>query len=201
MKKKLLILVVLISSFIYSQEDYKIKINGKVIDAELDKNYEITVNNEVFEIQVSLKDSLTYNDNFLSFKYPKEYKISSTIIDQGIEQLMLMTAEGSGFVIQKYSTMNPSMLNELMINEVTKESISYGFEMKREEYQRTLKSGMKLNVIRAVLTYKDEVNIYELTSKGNKDEGVLIMTMEMSDEDDTLGKQLHNMIWGSLVLY
>ena len=195
MKKKLLILTLLASTIIYSQEDYQIEINGKLADIELDKDYEFKIKNKILNIKVSLKDTLTYNDEFMSFKYSKEYKIVSTKIEEGIEQLMLMTAEGSGFIIQKYMTIDPSMLNELMINEVTKESVNYGYMMKRKDYKRTLNSGMTLNVIRAVLTYKDEVNIYEIATLGKKDQGILIMTMEMDDNENSKGKQLINMIW------
>jgi len=140
----LLLFTLLASTIIFAQENYQIKINEKVIDVELDKNYEIKIKNKVFNVKVNIKDSLTYNDNMISFKYPKEYKVVSTKIDDGIQQLMLMTTEGSGVLIQKYSNMNPSMLNELMINEVTKESVNYGFEMKREDYVRTLNLGTKL---------------------------------------------------------
>jgi len=194
MKKKLLLFTLLASTIIFAQENYQIKINEKVIDVELDKNYEIKIKNKVFNVKVNIKDSLTYNDNMISFKYPKEYKVVSTKIGDGIQQLMLMTAEGSGVLIQKYSNMNPSMLNELMINEVTKESVNYGFEMKREDYVRTLNLGTKLDINRVVLTYKDEINIYEIATIGKKDEGILIMTMEMDDMENSDGKKLINMI-------
>lgn len=198
MKKKLLLFTLLASTIIFAQENYQIKINEKIIDVELDKNYEIKIKNKVFNVKVNIKDSLTYNDNMIGFKYPKEYKVVSTKIDDGIQQLMLMTAEGSGVLIQKYSNMNPSMLNELMINEVTKESVNYGFEMKREDYVRTLNLGTKLDINRVVLTYKDEINIYEIATIGKKDEGILIMTMEMDDMENSDGKKLINMIWKTL---
>lgn len=201
MKKIVLILTLLASSFIYSQEDYQIEINGESTDIELDKNYEFKIKNKLLNIKVSMKDTLTYSDDFINFKYPKEYRVVSTKIDDGIKQLMLMTAEGSGFVIQEYTTMDPSMLNELMINEVTKESVNYGFLLKREDYNRTLKSGDELNVSRAVLTYKDEINIYEVVSIGKKDEGILIMTMEMTDIENSEGKNLINLIWNTLETY
>ena len=113
---------------------------------------------------------------------------------------MLMTAEGSGFIIQKYSTINPTLLNELMINEVTKESINYGFKLKRKDYKRVLASGQKIDVDKAVLTYNDEINIYEVASVGKKDSGLIIMSMEMSDLESSSGKALIELIWKTLVL-
>lgn len=171
------------------------------MDISLDENFEATFENKTLNIKVSQKDTLTYSDDYLSFNYPKDYKISKTKIDEGIEQLVLMTGEGSGFIIQEYGTMNPTMLNELMLNEVTKESVNYGFELKREDYIKSLNNGLELKINRAYLTYKDEVNIYEITSIGLKDEGVLLMSMEMNDEDNSDGKQLIDMVWNSLSLH
>lgn len=111
---------------------------------------------------------------------------------------MLMTAEGSGLLIQKYDAFNPSMLNELMLNEITKESLNYGFEMKRMDYERTLKSGEKLKVLKAVLSYKGEVNVYEISSYGKKDEGIMIMTMTMNQDISKIGTKMINLMWESL---
>lgn len=189
------------STFMYAQKNYQIEINGEVMDISLNENFEAIVKNKTLNIKVSLKDTLTYSDDYLSFNYPKDYKISKTKIDEGIEQLILMTGEGSGFIIQEYRTMNPSMLNELMLNEVTKESVNYGFELKREDYMKSLKNGLELKINRAYLTYKDEVNIYEITSIGLKDEGVLLMSMEMNNLENSDGKHLIDMIWKTLTLH
>jgi hypothetical protein len=113
---------------------------------------------------------------------------------------MIATAEGSGIIIQKYATINPAHLNEMMINEVTKESIGYGYTMKREDYHKTLKSGQKIEIDKAVLTYKDEINIYEIATIGQKDEGVLIMTMRMDNNQTGQGVKLIDMLWKTLML-
>ena len=198
MKYKLLALFLLITNFIYSQSNYKIEINGEVFEIELNKDYELNVKDDFFNIKVKQKDTLLYSDEALNFNFFKEFKISSTKVDEGIEQLVLMTAEGSGFIVQKYSTINPSTLNELMMNEVTKESVNYGFELKREDYERVLKSGLKINVDKAVLSYKDEINVYEITSFGKKDSGLLIMTMKMDNSEGSIGNELINLIWNTL---
>lgn len=182
----------------FSQGDYQVEINGKIFEIELDKEYEVKVGKEILKVSVKQKDTLLYKDDAFSFKFPKEYKVATSSIDEGIEQLMLMTAEGSGFIIQKYTTFNPTLLNELMINEVTKESVSYGYSLVRKDYERTLASGLKIKVIKAVLTYNDEINIYEIASVGEKDAGLLFMSMEMDDAQNSLGKNLINLIWSSL---
>tara|TARA_R110002110_G_scaffold200241_9_gene410945 strand:+ start:1699 stop:2304 length:606 start_codon:yes stop_codon:yes gene_type:complete len=197
-KNILFILILFLTNSIYSQQDYRIEINGEEFEIRLDKDYELNIDNTLIKINVKQKDTLLYSDESFNFKFLKEYKVARTVIDGGIEQLMLMTAEGSGVIVQKHSTMNPTILNELMLNEVTKESVNYGFELIREDYERVLASGLKIKVDRAVLTYNDEINIYEIASVGKKDSGLLIITMEMDDSENSLGKKLISLIWDTL---
>lgn len=191
-------LLILFFTKAHSQEDYTIEINGESFEISLDKEFQYQTKDGVKNILLKQKDTLTYNDEMFSFNFFKEYKVGKTKIEQGIEQLMLMTPEGDGFLIQKYSTINPENLKELMLGEVTKESINYGFEMERREYKHKLISGEDLNVIQAYLTYNDEVNIYEIASLGRKDSGLLIMAMRMNDTKNSIGEKLINLIWNSL---
>lgn len=198
MKNITLIIFLLLTNLIYSQENYKIEINGKLFEIKLDKDYELNVDDNLLKINVKQKDTLLYSDKSFNFKFPKEYKVAKTVLGEGIEQLMLMNAEGSGVIIQKYSTINPTMLNELMINEITKESVSYGYKLIREDYERVLTSGLKIKVDKAVLTYNDEINIYEVASVGKKDSGMMVITMTMDDSKNSSGKKLIRLIWDTL---
>lgn len=180
-----------------AQEDYKIKINDAVQPVSLDKEYEIVVNGEKVHFIITANDTLTYSDSAYSFLHLKDYKIAKTKLDNGIEQAMMMTAEGSGFIIQKYSSLNPTGLNETMLNEVIKESLNYGYQLKRNDYQRTLKSGQEVKVTKAVLTYKGDTNIYEIASLGKRDEGILILTMITNEKLSAQGRKLIDLLWKS----
>ena len=81
---------------------------------------------------------------------------------------------------------------------MTKESLGYGYKLKREDYQRKLKSGQAINVIKAVLTYKDDVDIYEVASIGGKDEGILVITIDNNLEQSVPGRDLIKLLWDSL---
>lgn len=198
MKNFFLALILFISGNLIAQENYKIEIDGKTTEIELDKNYEIKIDNKIHNIKVASKDTLVYKDDKISFKYLKNYKIATTQLEEGLKQMMLMTADGSGFIIQIYSNMNPTMINEIMLNEVTKESVSYGFKMERKDYERKLSTNQKIKINKAFLTYKDEVNIYEVATFGTKDEGVLIMSMRMDNEKNSEGQKLIDLAWSSL---
>jgi hypothetical protein len=198
MRLTLITLFILLGLKSYSQNDYNIQINDTILEISLDKEYKISLDEKEINFKIVLKDSLLYVDELYSFKYSNESKISKMTIDEGIEQIMLMTAAGSGILIQKYSTISPTMLNEMMLSEVTKESLNYGYKMKRKDYSRKLTSGQKLKVNKAILTYKDDTSIYEVASIGNKDEGILIMTIVSNEELSKKGRNIIDMMWNTL---
>lgn len=200
MRVLLLVFTIFLSGFIAKgQKDYLIQLNDTLIEVALDKEYKLRINGEDLSFIIKAKDTLMYNTNLYSFKYLRDYMVTKVKIDEGIEQIMLITAEGSGIIIQEYSTINPTTLNEMMISEMTKESISYGFEMKTDDYSRELKSGHKLDVDKAVLKYKDETNIIEVASIGNKDEGIMIITMIMDVNFSQQGRGIIDLMWNSLI--
>ncbi|MBT8195370.1 MAG: hypothetical protein KJO64_03030 [Bacteroidia bacterium] len=198
MKFALISLLILLSFNSFSQGNFKIHINDTTIEISLDTEYNITLDDNEIQFTVVAKDTLLYGDDLFSFNYPKNYKPSKLILEEGIEQIMLMTAEGSGILIQKYTTLDPTILKGIMLSEVTKESLSYGYKMKREDYKRKLNSGQKIEIDKAILTYKDDKNIYEVAAIGGKDEGILIMTMIMIEDYSTEGKKIIEMMWESL---
>ena len=198
MKKILTVAAMLLSFSAFSQEDYVIKINDSTFNIALDKSYNKNINGANVSFIVRSKDTLIYEGNGYSFKYPKAFKVSETKVDDGITQIAIMTAEGSGIIIQQYETLNPTSLNEMMLTEITKESISYGFTQTEIEYKVKLQSGKELNVKKATLRYKDEVNIYEITSVGKKDAGLIIMSLRMDNDDYTEGKKLIDLMWQTL---
>ena len=196
--RNLILFFAFIASIAVSAQEYIIEINDSTFEISLDENYNIVINGESVDFTVIAKDTLVYDDDFYSFKHIKDFRVSKVIVDEGIEQIMILTADGSGFLIQKYLTMNPTLMNDLMMNEVTKESVNYGFELKREDYSRGLTSGERVNVDKAVLTYNDEINIYEIATIGFKDSGILIMSMKMDGENSETGNDLINFMWDSL---
>lgn len=198
MRQFLFLLLVWIPLHLFGQEDYTIEINNDEYQISLNKSYDFEVDGKKISLLLKMNDILFYNDSIFSFNYAKEYKISKVVIDEGIEQIMILSAEGSGFAIQKYLSMNPTMLNEMIIREVTKESVSYGYEMKREDYIRELRTGEKLSVSKAVLTYNSDKSIYEVASYGKKDEGLIVMTIITNESMSQHGQKIIDLMWKSL---
>lgn len=196
-------LILLVASFLLAlgakaQNDFSLTIDGKTIELGTDKPGTINIGGKNYPVTLKQKDTLTFVNSLYTFNYPKEFKVNKKELGNDIDQVMLMTAEGSGVLIQQYKTMSPTALNELMLSELTKESISYGYTMERKDYDRTLASGQKVRVCRAELTYKDDKNIYEIATWGGKDEGILMMSMVMDEELGSQGRRIIDLMWNTL---
>ena len=183
-----------------AQEDYVIRFEDTLINVALDKSYNIDVKGSRINFIIRSKDTLMYTNSSYSFLHPKAFRVSGTKIDVGIDQVSILTAEGSGMIIQQYTSINPTSLNEMMLTEITKESINYGYELKRSAYKRKLKSGQEIEITRAVLRYKEDVNIYEVASIGKKDAGLMIVTMRMDEDGTSEGQKLIDLMWQSLLV-
>jgi hypothetical protein len=195
MKILLLLCLLVTSASTIAQKDYSLIIDGKPVHLNLNENNVVKIGNTDYQLMLKMNDTLTYENQLFKLKHFKELKPSKTELDKDIDQVALMNAEGAGVIVQSYYSMDPSTLNETMMNEMTKESISYGFKAKRETYQRKLASGEQVTVSRAILTYKDETNIYEVASYGKKDEGFILVTLKMDDDKETPGQKLIDLFW------
>lgn len=182
-----------------AQNDYLLEIEGKTYEMSLETTQKIKINGKQVNVSVKKKDTLLFNNPYFSFKHLKKHDISNTDLDEGIQQFMMMTAAGSGVIIQTYHDMDPSMLKELMLNEMTKESVGYGYTLKRDDYTKTLSNGVELKILKAVLEYKGEVETYEVATYSKKDEGFLIVTMNTVDDYDVEGKGMIKLVWDTLV--
>lgn len=170
-------------SFAQPNGNYVVIINNDSIPINLDSNYNYnTEKGEQLTIKVFQPEILTYSDSVISFKHHKSLSVSNTVIEDGIEQCMMIKSTGNGIMVQKYKTMNPSYLTEIMLNELTKESVSYGYKKTEKKFKKKLKSGQTIKGVMATLIYKGAKEVYTVASYGSKDEGILVVTMLLNDD-------------------
>ena len=163
--------------------NYILIVNGDSVATDLNEELKISHKGEELTIRLTQPDILIYEDEVVSFQYPKDLKVSNAPVEEGIEQCMLVRSTGNGFLVQKYTQMDPSLLNRFMLNELTKESVSYGYSLEEEAVEVQLVSGQKLIGTKATLTYQGYTEYYTVYSYGKKDAGILVVTMLL---DETL---------------
>lgn len=180
MKKSILLLVAFISLFKISAQEkgnYLLIVNQDTIRLNLDETKNYKTGKENLKIKLIQPLLLSYQDEYLSFDYSKSLSLSKDEIEKGVLQMSALTSAGNGFILQKYSTINPTSLNALMIQELTKESVSYGYQMAQEPYTLTLKSGQELTGTKATLEYNGDIQEFIVATYGKKDQGILVISM------------------------
>lgn len=179
---KIIILLAMITilpchAFGQNVPNYEISINGETYDISLGRDYQIKSNSgEKLHFRVNKKALMTYKNGYISFQHKSDLAISSTDLGNGIRQIMTNTAVGTLVLIQEYSTMNPTAMVNLMLQELTKEQINYGYKMQKETHSKALKNGTKLRGLKATLKYNEEEEYWTVTAYGKKDKGLLVIT-------------------------
>jgi hypothetical protein len=185
---------------LYAQDpaNYEITINGKKLDVTLGREYEAKLESgETVKFKIIKKAIATYKDAFISFQHKSDLTISSTDLGDGVRQTMTSTALGTLILFQEYSLMNPSSLVDLMLQELTKEQINYGYKIHKEPDSKVLKDGTKLEGTKATLTYKSEQEYWSVLAYGKKDSGFLVI-IKIDKENLDAEKDIIELMWKSL---
>jgi hypothetical protein len=200
---KIIILLALLAILPYhafgqDASNYEITINGETYDISLGRDYQITSDSGgTLQFRVDKKAVMTYQDGYISFRHKSDLAISSTDLGNGIRQVMTNTAVGTLVLIQEYSTMNPTAMINLMLQELTKEQRNYGYKMQKENYSKALKDGKKLKGLKATLKYNQEEEYWTVSAYGKKDRGFLVIT-KIDKEYLGTEKNIINLMWETL---
>ncbi|WP_147383282.1 hypothetical protein [Pontibacter oryzae] len=160
--------------------NYQVVIDGKATDIALGKAQKVKLaNGKELELTIKQKDILTYQDDWVSLQYPKALQPTIATPDPQLEQVTLVTANGNGMLLQKYKTINPTELVDLMLQEITEGEMNFGYTRSEEAYELKLQSGHKARGKSVVLKHGGQEQRYTVAAIGskNKIEGIIFMTM------------------------
>lgn len=200
MKISVIVWLLMVPVVSFAQEKFWLQINDTLIELEIDKEKEIASNGCLQNLKLLAQDTVVFEDAFFSFKYLRDINFSKAELDADIEQYALISAEGTGILIQKYSSINPVFLNELMLNEATRQDVQTGYNLQREDYSQTLASGRKVKVTRAVLTLNSDTSVYEVVSFGHGTKGILIVCLIPDTGLMGKGLEIIKLFWESLLI-
>src|SRR5678809_1572964 len=107
MKYILFPFLLLFAANLSAPENYIIQLGDKNYSMAPDSASEVTYQGKKLKLLLKQKDTLVYKDTSFSFSYLKGYEVSKTLIDDVANQYIVIDAGGSGFIIQKFWSMNP----------------------------------------------------------------------------------------------
>jgi len=184
--KSLFLIIFLTTLTIQAQNDsnYTISINGEDFSYNLGDEFTYDVDKKgPLSIMIYQNEMLTFNDGIVRFSHSKNFPVSETEIEDGIKQISAIGSTGIGVIIQEYQGIDPSFMLDLMLNEVTKESIEYGYVETQTPFELTLKDGKHLKGKKSLLEYQGSVDEWTILSYSWKDAGVLIITMSVDENN------------------
>jgi hypothetical protein len=181
-------------------KNYEITIDGRTHEVNLEEPLEIQdANGRKVKVMIRKKLYSEYADDFVAFQHKSDLAVSSKRLDEGITQLMLATATGTIVMVQEYEGIRTDFLVPLMLEELTKESVEYGFKRTQKKTQRKLKSGIALEGVQATLTYQNQEVYWEVLAFSHKDKGILVVTSIHKDFQEA-DQGVHTRFWDTLTV-
>ena len=156
---------------------YKLTIGDVTVDIDPGETLDVTMpDGKQTKVTLSLNDFATYSGAMFSFVHPTSVAVSKTELDPHIHQYLMASALGTLIIIQEYGSMNPTSLDNLMLQELTKETVAAGGELTQQPGSRTLPDGKQLTGLTAKVKTKADTTDFEILGYGTSDQGVLVVT-------------------------
>ncbi|PKL38597.1 MAG: hypothetical protein CVV44_12010 [Spirochaetae bacterium HGW-Spirochaetae-1] len=188
MKKFIIITMLLTAAMAFAEDNFVLTINGKAYDIGLDRESSITLpDGKKATVKLAQREYFTFTGHLLSFSHKNMYKPNVSELEDGIYQTMLTTPLGTGVIIQEYTGINPSGMLDLIIREVTKEEVDYGYKYEEAEEIKTV-GAVKIKGKKVTTSYKNDTWIRHFYSYGGRDQGFIIITFI---EKNNLAKETH----------
>jgi len=176
-------LTLLISSGLYAG-DYILSIDDQSVEIDLNKESKFTTpEGEELTVILKQKEYLEFKGQFFSMKHKNTLKPSTTDLGDGIFQTLMATPTGTMVLIQEYTNMNPESLVDMMLKELTKEEIDYGYKYKERKIERSV-NGKEIHGKQAITTHDEQEWTRAVFTYGEEDQGILFVTMIEKDEYD-----------------
>ncbi|MFC2132126.1 hypothetical protein ACFLSQ_11895 [Bacteroidota bacterium] len=193
-------LLLLTTSYGQVIENYKIFVDSIPYDFGFDKVYTLkTKSGEKFNAKIVMKDTLTYNDGRISFKYLKENSLTvSDIVDTTISGISVLNTLGNGFTVQIHSSFNPSIMLDAILSKIIQRYIRDGYVNNESKFTKTLKNGQEFIGKTSLLKLKEKRKQFSVAVWGENNRGFLIIMMLHNFVSPKLGEEIIDLLWDSL---
>jgi len=180
--------------------DYAITINGKSQDIDLDRKTTMVLpDGTTLYITLQQKEYLRFSGKLFSFEHKNRYKPNRNDLGEGNFQTSIVTPLGTGIIIQEYTRASPDGLVDVMLKELSKEEVDYGYTYREKKVERKVGGGVMRGKQAVTALPEEEWTRTVLSfSKGGK--GVLVMTF-IERDNYVSEKALIEHMWQTLELY
>lgn len=194
------LLAVAVANGAEQQKTYKLTIGDTSVEINPGESLDVTLpDGNTTKVTLELNAFATYSGATFSFVHPTNIAVTKTALDTDISQHLVASALGTIVIVQEYSSMNPAKLNDLMLQELTKESVQAGGELTQEAATRKLADGKELAGVKATVKTRTDESNYEVFSFGADDQGLVLVT-RIDRENVPAEGALIDKFWESLTI-
>ncbi len=196
----LLLCTVWIGMSAQSEKNYILEINGDTIHVSLNETAVLkTKDNKSLTIKLARKEFLQFQNEFFSFNYPSQFSVTSSKIDEDVDQILLMTATGNGIMIQTYNSINPELIVDFMLKQITEDDIAAGYKEVTTSTERKLSDGTVFKGKKSILTLDSDKGEFVVVGSGKRKKGMLVVEIK-NDVANPEDEKIFEVFWKSLVL-
>ena len=179
---------------------FKLTIDGVTVDIDPGESANVTLpGGKQSKVTLERNDFATFSGGSFSFVHPTGISVTKTDLGENITQYLMASALGTIVVVQEYGKMNPVSLNQLMLQEMTRESVQAGATLTQQPTTRKLADGKELTGIRAEVKTRTDTAYFEIVGYGLADRGLLFVT-RVGSGDLATEQPLIDKFWESLKL-
>jgi len=176
--KQTVVLFSLLMMHMAGAANYTLTIDGKAYDIDEGKKTAITLaDGTTIHVNLAKKSEVSFTTKNFTFMHPSEVSPARSDLGDGIHQTMMTTPLGTLTLIQEYQDLDPSMIIDLMISELTKEERNYGYSIESTPTERQTADGKTLSGKTVTATYRGEVITRDVLTYSARDAGLLVVTM------------------------
>ncbi|WP_434723691.1 hypothetical protein [Mesorhizobium sp. RIZ17] len=177
---------------------FKLTIDGVTVDIDPGEDIDVTLpGGKTSKVRIDHNDFATFSGGTFSFVHPSTNSVTKTDLGEGIAQYLMASALGTLVVVQKYDKMNPVSLNQLMLQEMTKETVQAGGQLTQRATTRKLADGKELTGLKATVKTRTDSADFEIVGFGTVDQGLLFIT-RIGDQDNATEQPLIDKFWETL---
>ncbi len=197
-----LIILPVTPTLVYSEGELSFTVTIDGVAVPIDPGETVTVRSKDgrdMSVILSRNPVTVFTDPLLSFQYPSSLSVATQRIDDGITQHLVASALGTVVIVQVYEKLDPTLLIDLMLKQITQKDVTAGAELTRSSADKTLKSGLRLKGLRGITRSRLQSRTIEVYAYGREERGVLLVTI-IPDENKGSDQTLIDSFWNTLTL-
>lgn len=178
------------------QKSFKLEIGSTSVELDPGETVEVTLpDGSKTKVKLTRNAFTSYATDAFSFVHPSEVSVTKSDLGDGVIQHLMASAIGTIAIVQQYDKVNPALLTEFMLGELTREAVAAGAKVDKTPYSR--EAGKRLEGLKATEKGSADTVEYEVLAYGTGTRGVLIVTSIDEDNREADGPMLEK-FWQTL---